>query len=107
MVSAIANGRRLYDQMTILVLRRTPFGWDYEDSVTPEMRTSFNLNSMYLTGASPLPPETTLSSSSVSSRVFSVTFFSLIVFSIEAIVALRPHWLRISRRTVNRFTGDT
>src|SRR5262245_66566689 len=56
--------------MTIkpLALRRTPFRWDYEDSVTPEMRTSFNLYSMYLTGASPLPPETRLSSSSVSSR---------------------------------------
>src|SRR5262245_9648382 len=50
------------------------------------MRTSFNLYSMYLTGASPLPPETRLSSSSVSSRVFSVTLFSLIVFSIQAIV---------------------
>jgi len=51
-VSAIVNGRRLNDQMTIkpLALRRTPFGWDYEDSVTPEMRTSFNLYSMYLTG---------------------------------------------------------
>src|SRR5262245_1445213 len=32
------------------------------------MRTSFNLNSMYLTGASPLPPETRLSSCSVSLR---------------------------------------
>src|SRR5262245_66513738 len=61
--------------MTIkpLALRRTPFGWDYEDSVTPEMRTSFNLYSMYLTGASPLPPETRLSSASVSSRSLFVT----------------------------------
>jgi len=84
MVSAIVNGRRLNDQMTIKpLLRRTPFGRDYEDNVTPEMRTSFNLNSMYLTGASPLPPETRLSSSSVSSRVFSVLLFPLIVISIK------------------------
>jgi hypothetical protein len=71
-----------------LILRRADFCWnenDYdalEDGVTDEIKTSFNLNSMYLIGPpSPLPPETWLSSSSVSSRVDSVSLVFLMIFS--------------------------
>jgi hypothetical protein len=108
--------------MTIepLILRRADFGWknenDYdalEDGVTDEIRTSFNLNSMYLIGPlSPLPPETWLSSSSVSSRVLLMSLVSLICRLLQPANGsssrrARPHWRNALAAPVNPFTDGT